>query len=216
MSFAQEKKFVVAYPAFFRYLKRGSIKIISCSHVRVLAHLLSPLLVLHLSAARKALAFIRFFLFLAFRRTFLTPLPAPVTAPGQILFPVEFKTPRNIRIYFTGVPRAAGRRDEERKERRGFTPDPTRLVNVTKKRCILGRREKQRRHERRAKSGGSQAKGVGERVGSSKLLYLGRSPLSERSGRYYFSKTTSSTSNPISPFFFLFSFFFSSPSRLLR
>jgi len=35
-----------------------------------------------------------------------------VTAPGQILFPVEFKTPRNIRIYFTGVPRAAGR-DEE-------------------------------------------------------------------------------------------------------
>lgn len=79
--------------------------------MRVLAHLLSRLLILHLSAARLGgLSFsFRFFLFPAFRRTFLAPLPAPVTAPGQILFPVEFKTPRNIRIYFTGVPRAAGR-----------------------------------------------------------------------------------------------------------
>lgn len=83
--------------------------------MRVLAHLLSPL-ILHLSAARQALAFARFFLFPAFRRTFLAPPQAPVAAPGQILFPVEFKTPRNIRIYFTGVPRAAGRIEEEEEE----------------------------------------------------------------------------------------------------
>jgi len=112
--------------------------------VRVLAHLLSPLLVLHLSATRQALAFALLVSSVSsdFPRTIAG---APVTAPGQILFPVEFKTPRNTRIYFTDVPRAAGR-DEERRgeERRGFTSDPTRLVNVTKKRCILRRREKQR------------------------------------------------------------------------
>lgn len=99
-------------------------------------------------------------------------------------------------------------------ERRGFTPDPTRLVNVTKKRCILGRREKQRRHGRGAKSGGGLAKGVGERVGSSKLLYLGRSPLSKRSGALLFFQNHVFYLEPdLSLFFHPLS---SSPSGLLR
>lgn len=182
--------------------------------MRVLAHLLPPLLVLHLSAARQA--FVRFFLFPTFRRTFLAPPPAPVSAPGQILFPVEFKTPRNTRIYFTGVPRAAGRDERQRKEgwegkgRGGTTrfysgSDEARKRNKEKMYTRETREAAQTRtqgEERRR-----PAKGVGERVGSSKLLYLGRSPLSERSGRYYFSKTTSSTSNPTSSFFPLSLFF---------
>lgn len=154
------------------------------------------------------------FLFLAFRRTFLAPPPAPVTAPGQILFPVEFKTPRNTRIYFTGVPRAAGRDEEGRGVARFYSGS-----NEARKRNKEKMYTPETREATQTRTQGEErrrlAKGVGERVGSSKLLYLGRSPLSERSGRYYFSKTTSSTSNPISSLFFLNSFS-SSPSQLLR
>lgn len=47
---------------------------------------------------------------------------ASVTASGQILFPVEFKTLRNIRIYFTAAlgsdeQNEKGRREEIQRER---------------------------------------------------------------------------------------------------
>jgi len=121
-------------------------------HVQVLAHLLSRSLRRARLDGGLSLSFDSS-CFQRFRRTFLAPtVGAPVTAPGQILFPVEFKTLRNTRIYFTDVLRTGGLGGKER-TRRGFTPDPTRLVNVTKKRCILGRREKQT-HRRGAGSRG--------------------------------------------------------------
>lgn len=104
-----------------------------------------------------SLALLRFLLFLRFRRTFFAPSAPSVTAPGQILFPVEFKTLRNTRIYFTGVPR----RSEGK--RRGFTPDPTRLVNVTKKRCIRGRWRRKRRRKSDVQEGRKREGGREER-----------------------------------------------------
>lgn len=119
-----------------------------------------------------------------------------MTAPGQILFPVEFKTPRNTRIYFTGVPRAAGRderfysgSDEARK--RNKEEMYTRETREATQTQMQG--EERRR----------LAKGVGERERRFLEIIIPWT-ISERSGRYYFSKTTSSTSKPISSFSPLF------------
>lgn len=151
-----------------------------------------------------SLALLRFLLFLRFRRTFFAPSAPSVTAPGQILFPVEFKTLRNTRIYFTGVPR---RREGKR---RGFTPDPTRLVNVTKKRCILGRRGEREEEKATCKKGEKGREGGKKegrrREGSSKLLYLRPHRYSrDDPGAIIFPKLRPSTiSKPIFFFFLLF------------
>lgn len=113
-----------------------------------------------------------------------------MTAPGQILFPVEFKTPRNTRIYFTGVPRAArkdeagGREGEGGAARFYSGSDEARKRNKEK----MYTRETREAAQTRTRGEGRRrlAKGVGERVGSSKLFYLGRSPFSKRSGALLF------------------------------
>lgn len=100
--------FLIQY--FSHRSARTCTKLSREGHVDELHHLplLSPLsfpLYCTVRTVASSLALLRFLLFLRFRRTFFAPSAPSVTAPGQILFPVEFKTLRNTRIYFTGVPR---------------------------------------------------------------------------------------------------------------
>lgn len=99
--------------------------------------------------------------------------------------------------------------EEEQKERRGFTPDPTRLVNVNKEKTYT----RETREATQTPNAGRGAEEAHEgrrrkRVGSSKLLYLGRSPLSENDpGAIIFPKPRllpRTRSLPSLPFSFLF------------
>lgn len=147
----------------------------------------------------------RFLLFLRFRRTFFAPSAPPVTAPGQILFPVEFKTLRNTRIYFTGVPQR-GRGGGAARFYSGS--DEARKRNKEKMYTRSLRRKRRRRssmQEGRRREGGR--KEGRRREGSSKLLYLGPHRYSrDDPGAIIFPKLRPSISKPIFLFFLLFIF----------
>lgn len=155
------------YSIFFSPFGEDVYKIVSReSHVDELHHppLLSPFsfplyCTVRTVASSLSLALLRFLLFLRFRRTFFAPSAPSVTAPGQILFPVEFKTLRNTRIYFTGVPRRkrgeaarfySGSDEARKRNKEKMYTRPLRRKRRRKSNVQEGRKREGGREERRA------------------------------------------------------------------